>query len=169
MVALATVNCIIIALNLQFFLLFQGHFCKLPLFRAIYNRKLGDYYASRSTWVHVCRHKGILFLHQEWCHTNYSFRTVRLRCGREERVEMHRQHAQRCLHALAHKPCGVAERNRKRSVASALPGTDKAEEECRDHFDLIVLAATTKSGPHTRAHTQNELSIDFLCFPWVMQ
>ena len=44
----STANCIIIAQILHFPLSFQGQFCKLPLLRVVFNRKLGDYYAIRS-------------------------------------------------------------------------------------------------------------------------
>ncbi len=45
----STANCIIIAQNLHFSDCFRGQFCKLPLLRVIFNRKLGDYYAIRSS------------------------------------------------------------------------------------------------------------------------
>jgi hypothetical protein len=37
-----------IARNFDFSIVFQGRFCRLPLLRVIFNRKLGDYYAIRS-------------------------------------------------------------------------------------------------------------------------
>jgi hypothetical protein len=44
-----TANCIIIAQTLHVSYCFQGQFCKLPPLRVIFNGKLGDYYAIRSS------------------------------------------------------------------------------------------------------------------------
>ena len=44
-----TANCIIIAQILHFSLLFLGAVLKSPLIRVIFNRKLGDYHAIRSS------------------------------------------------------------------------------------------------------------------------
>ena len=47
-------NCIMTAPNLHFSYCFQGKFCKSPLLRVIFNRKLGNCYAIRSNmWVHA--------------------------------------------------------------------------------------------------------------------
>ena len=58
-----TANCIIIAQNLHFSYYFQGHFCKLPLLRVIFNRKLDDYCAIRCmTTVPFCRRTRLWYL-----------------------------------------------------------------------------------------------------------
>jgi hypothetical protein len=160
-----TANCRIIAQILRFSHCFQGRFCKLPLFRVIFNRKLGDYYANiRSSGgrlcvstlrvIHLRYHCAphLLLLSFSPCSSVFKFKNFHSR-----RSRCHARAHQRiwlCLHTsvrLAVAPAGLLPRHCGAAPTAAWrPAAPCPKHRVHTALSVSVLAWSEGRAIHTR-------------------